>query len=158
MRKLMVMCCVLVLSLTGCASRSGFGTGHLRQHADARAEIAWESRDSVSGSLRVALQDGRVFSGTYFQITRESRIDRLDPLWAGWHPAWRGWPHWYREPGPEFVRHYTGRVLANLKAENDEYMRCRIRLVHPRSGLSGGGEGTCQLPDGGVLDVTIPGD
>jgi hypothetical protein len=153
---LSVLASLLALFAVGCTT-TGAGQGTLRDGVDGRVTFQWRSRDSVSGTMTATFADGRSFSGTYFQITSDTRVDQLAPLWDGWHRPWRGWPHWHPDPGPRFVKHYSGRVLANLRADDGEYMRCRFRLVRPSAGMAGGGAGTCQLADGTTIDATFPG-
>jgi hypothetical protein len=89
-----------------------------------------------------------VFTGEYFQITRDTRVDRLDPLWSGWDGRRRGsWRYWAADNNTEFQKTYSGRVLANLHAENGDHMRCRFTLISPSRGMAGGGEGRCQISD-----------
>ena len=144
-----------LFAAAGCTT-TGAGRGTLHDGVEAGVTFQWHSTDSISGTMTATFADGRSFSGSYFQITSDTRIDRLGPLWDGWHRPWRAWPYWYPEPGPEFVKHYSGRVLANLSAANGEHMRCRFRLVHPSSGMAGGGAGTCQLSDGKTVEATFP--
>ena len=146
------------LFVSGCRT-TGAGYGTLQNSADGadiRVSFDWRSTDSVSGTMTATFSDGRSFTGQYFQITSDTRIDHLGPLWHEWSPAWRGWRYWYRDPGPQLVKHYSGRVLANLGSTDGERMRCRFRLIRPASGMSGGGEGTCQLPDGNTIYATFP--
>jgi putative hemolysin len=35
-------------------------------------------------------------------------------------------------------------------------MRCRFTLRDPDAGMSGGGLGQCQLPDGSIIDAQFP--
>lgn len=146
---------LLIFGTVGCTT-TGAGYGSVRGADQGGVTFDWKSSDDVSGQLTATFADGRTFSGTYFQITSDMRTDRLAPLWDGWNPAWRGWRHWYAEPVPEFAKFYSGRVLANLRTAEGEHMRCRFRLVHPASGMSGGGQGTCQLADGKTIDATFP--
>lgn len=81
--------------------------------------------------------------------------DTLGPLWDGWYRPWHGWPYWYGSPGPQFVTHYSGRVLANLTSPDGDHMRCRFHLLHPQSGMAGGG--TCQFGAGNAIDATFEG-
>jgi hypothetical protein len=84
------------------------------------------------------------------------------PAWLGWRPYWSGWfPGWYRGPiddldWPAFVKIYTGRVIANLKSDDDATrLRCRFRIDDPRAGLVRGGHGDCQLSNGQSIDPVI---
>jgi hypothetical protein len=144
---------VALVAIASCASM-GSGEGTVRA-SGAAVRFDWKSTDDVSGTLTATVADGQVFSGQYFQITGDVRIDRLTPLWDGWHHPWHGWPYWGADAGPDFGKYYSGRVLANLRATSGEYMRCRFRLVHPSQGLSGGAQGTCQHPDGKTIDASL---
>jgi hypothetical protein len=154
--KLPVMLAAAVaVALTGCTTM-GTGYGTVRGADHGRVSFDWKSVDDVSGSLTATLSDGEMYSGRYFQITRDTRVDTIAPLWAGWSPRWRGWPGWYADPGPDFIKQYSGRVVANLSAADGEHMRCRFQLVHPTSGMKGGGQGTCQFQDGKSVDAMFP--
>jgi hypothetical protein len=149
----------LLFALPGCTSM-GTGYGSSRS-GDLRATLSWQSSDSRVGTMTAQLSTGETYSGRYFQVTQETRVDDLRPLWVGWNRRWRGWDYWGPGPwgpdwGPRFVTEYSGRVLANLQGPGDRHMRCRFQLMRPASGMSGGGEGRCQLPGGGVINTTFP--
>ncbi len=144
---------VIFAALSSCTSM-GSGEGTVRD-GGAAVHFDWKSTDDVSGTLTATLADGQVFSGQYFQVTGNMRVDRLTPLWIGWHHPWYGWPYWSADAGPDFVRYYSGRVLANLRGASGEYMRCRFHLIHPSQGLSGGAQGACQHPDGKTIDAVL---
>jgi hypothetical protein len=137
----------LSLVLSACQT-AGTGTGNVR---GTRKPVAftWESTDSVSGNITATFGTGKVFKGTYFQITRDTRVDHLGPLWDGWgRPYARsGWRYWDRQEEREFIKEYSGRVLANLRSQEGDHMRCRFTLISPSRGMAGGGEGRCQLAD-----------
>jgi hypothetical protein len=137
----------LSLVLSACQT-AGTGTGNVR---GTRKPVAftWESTDSVSGNITATFGTGKVFKGTYFQITRDTRVDHLGPLWDGWgRPYARsGWRYWDRQEEREFIKEYSGRVLANLRSQEGDQMRCRFTLISPSRGMAGGGEGRCQLAD-----------
>jgi hypothetical protein len=141
--------------VAGCSTMgSGYGstaTGTNPVH------FAWESSDNVSGTMYATLPDGSIYAGHYFEITTETTVDTLGPLWVGWGPRWRGgeWNYW--GAGPEFVTHYSGQVVANLANPDGRHVRCNFQLVHPDQGLAGGGDGDCQLPNGKTIDTTFPG-
>jgi hypothetical protein len=134
-------------ALAGCQT-AGTGSGNVR---GTRKPVAftWQSTDSVSGNITATFGTGRVFKGTFFQITSETRIDRLDPLWDGWgRPHRRGaWRYWAADSRSELIKTYSGQVLANLHSDDGEHMRCNFTLISPSRGMVGGGEGRCQLSE-----------
>lgn len=137
------------LALAACQTESaGTGSGNVRGTQKPVA-FTWQSTDGDSGDITATFASGRVFKGSYVQITHDTRGDNLDPLWYGWdRPSRNGeWRYWEDEPGSGFYKTYGGRVLANLHAEDGEYMRCRFTLVSPSRGMAGGGEGRCQLSE-----------
>jgi hypothetical protein len=111
--------------------------------------------------MTARLSDGQTYTGTYFQITSDTRVDELSPLWSGWDsPRWGSWwgvgPWRSWEPTTGFVTTYSGRVVANLEGPNGTHMRCRLDLISPASGMAGGGQGRCQLPSGDTIDTRFP--
>jgi hypothetical protein len=139
------------ITMSACETTSaGTGSGNVRG-SNKPVAFTWESTDNVSGNITATFGNGRIFRGTYFQITRETRVDRLDPLWDGWGRPYRrsAWRYWAADPGPEFVKAYSGRVLANLHSPDGDHMRCRFTLISPQRGMTGGGEGRCQLSGSG---------
>lgn len=156
--KLKVMAAWLgVLMLAGCTT-TGNGTGSSPNGAN-KVLFAWTSHGGAQGDLTATTVDsGKVFQGRYFQITTETRVEEIGPLWAGprWH-GYREWRYWDDDwPRDRFVTHYSGRVLANLEAEDGQHMRCNFHLRRPASGMAGGGLGRCQLPNGRTIDVNFP--
>jgi hypothetical protein len=151
-----------VISLAGmtaaCAPTSGSGTGFSRR-GGLHADLSWTAQDSRSGSMTAQLSNGQVYQGTFFQLTSETRVEQLGPLWRGWGFGrhWHGWDYWGPDYGPQFVTHYSGRVVANMSTPDQQhFMRCRFHLVRPAAGMAGGGEGRCQLQDGDSLNATFP--
>jgi hypothetical protein len=138
----------------GCTT-TGTGFGSTASGADP-VTVGWSSSDAVSGSMTATLADGKGYSGQFFQITSNTTVDNLAPLWVGWGPVWGlgGWSDW--NAGPQFVTHYSGRVVANLSSPDGTHLRCRFQLVHPSDGMAGGGRGECQLPDGQKIDAQFP--
>jgi hypothetical protein len=121
--------------------------------------FSWQNSDSLSGTMNATLSDGETYSGQFFQITKDTTLGSVAPLWAGWHRSWGGWGGWdYWDPvsSPSFITHYTGRVVANLGEGNGQHMRCKFQLVHPSEGMAGGGRGQCQMPDGETIDTNFP--
>ena len=145
---------LLVLLAAGCTT-TGTGVGETATGTHP-VNFSWKSTDGVSGKINATVPDGTTFAGQFFQITSDTTVDNLGPLWDGWGPGWRrgGWADW--DAGPEFMTHYTGKVVANLSAPDGKHMRCRFQLVHPSDGMAGGGAGECQLPNGKTIQATFP--
>src|SRR5436853_6448201 len=119
----------LLLVAAGCTTM-GAGTGSTRSGADP-VTFSWKSSDSVSGTMNASLADGTIYSGQFFQVTRDTTVDNLSPLWAGWGrgPWGYGWNDW--GAGPSFITHYTGRVVANLSAPPGGHVRVECAVVIP---------------------------
>jgi hypothetical protein len=149
----------LLMALASGCTTMGTGTGSTPSGANP-VDFSWKSSDSVSGTMNASLSDGKTYSGQFFQITKETTVDNIGPLWSmGWGPGWGrrgGWDYWDAMPSAEFVTHYSGRVVANLGTASGEHMRCKFQLAHPSSGMVGGGKGQCQMPGGKTIDATFP--
>lgn len=148
--------CIL---LTGCAT-SGVGAGDLSStgQPDEPVLFSWKSKDGGMSGRMVATLPDATYAGQFFQITRQTVHESLAPLWDGWPEAWDDWPYWYRPwPGTynltRFITYYSGKVVANLETDAGQRMRCRFHLADPVAGMSGGGQGECQLPDGRHIDA-----
>lgn len=149
--------------LAACTT-TGIGGGQM-SGAGAREEsvtFSWKSTDGgMSGTMTAALP-GSIFQGRFFQITQQTRAEVLNPLWTYWHSGWNDWPYWGGPmtppyPTTQFITHYSGKVVATLESEGKQRMRCRFHLVEPVQGMSGGGEGECQLSDGRVVRAVFAG-
>ncbi len=144
--------------VAGCKS-SGQGMGKSRS-GDVTVSFTWEQSEPSSGTLRaVVTKPGapeEMYEGKFYQITRDTRVETIGPLWEPWYPGWYGWANW--GPGPEssFITHYTGHVVANLAGPNGQRMRCQFRLLNSADGMKGGGQGQCQLPTGQTINAEFP--
>ena len=147
---------LLPLLLSAGCTTMGTGYGTTAEGTNP-VHFNWKNSDDVSGTLYATLADGSVYAGSYFQITDNTTADTIEPLWDGWDPGWGfgGWDYW--GTGPDFITHYTGRVVANLADPAGKHIRCKLQLVHPTSGMAGGGQGDCQLPDGKTGIASLPG-
>jgi len=100
-------------ALMGCKS-TGQGYWRIQTLAGVKARFMWEQSDPSSGTLQatVTIPDGAedTYEGKFYQITKESRIDTVGPVWDPWYPGWYGWPHWGPAPSDTFIEHYTGHV------------------------------------------------
>ena len=146
---------LLVAMAAGCTTM-GTGTGATLSGADP-VTFNWKSEGGDSGTMSATAPDGKTYDGQFFQVTRDTTVNSLGPLWVGWGGGWNrgyGWNDW--NDGPTFITNYTGRVVANLGAPGGEHMRCKFQLASPTSGMAGGGRGQCQMPDGKTIDATFP--
>ncbi len=105
--------------------------------------------------MKATAADGKAYAGQFFQITSDTTVDNLGPLWSEWSGRRLGGLYDW-SPGPEFVTHYSGRVVANLSAADGTHMRCRFQLVHPQDGMAAGGHGECQMPGGDRIEAQFP--
>ena len=147
-----------ILATLWACTTTGVGDGQLSGLGTEEAPVAfsWISKDGgITGTMTAAMPDA-AYTGRFFQITQQTRSETLEPLWSHWHNGWYDWPYWggpFMAPYPttRFVTHYSGKVVATLEAAGQQHMRCRFHLADPASGMSGGGEGECQLTDGRVV-------
>jgi hypothetical protein len=146
---------LLIAMAAGCTTMgTGFGS---TATGTSPVNFSWKSSNGVSGTMNATLSNGKAFTGQFFQITSDTTVDDLDPLWTGWggRGRWGGeWGGW--DAGPTFVTHYSGKVVANLASPDGKHMRCKFQLADPSGGMSGGGSGQCQLPSGKTIDTTFP--
>jgi hypothetical protein len=161
--KLLVSSLLFMLALAGCTT-VGVGAGHVSGAGaqDQSASFAWTSTDGgMSGTMTASLP-GLTYQGRFFQITQQTRADLLAPLWTHWRNGWNDWPYWDSPmmgpyPATRFITYYSGKVAATLESTDKQYMRCRFHLVEPARGMSGGGEGECQVSDGRTIRATFEG-
>jgi hypothetical protein len=154
MRQAKMILPLLAIVAAGCTTMgTGFGSA---PSGASPTTFSWKSSDGVSGTMNATMSDGTIYSGQYFQITRQTTVDSVVPLWEGWHSGWGGAANWDAGPSPAFITHYSGRVVANLASPNAIHMRCKFQLANPSNGMAGGGTGQCQLPDGKTIDASFP--
>lgn len=153
---------LLNLALAACTT-TGSGSGQVAGVGAQSESVAfsWTSKDGgLSGTMTAVLPDVS-YQGEFFQITQQTRTEVLAPLWAHWNHGWYDWPYWDIPASPpypatQFITHYSGKVVATLAAQSDQRMRCRFHLMAPARGMSGGGEGQCQLSDGRLVRAVFP--
>ncbi|MGZ3280861.1 MAG: hypothetical protein ACXU8V_22325, partial [Caulobacteraceae bacterium] len=83
--------------VVGCTT-AGVGTGESR--SGVTATYTWKESGPSRGTMTAALSTGQIYQGPFFQITKDTTIDTLDPLWVGWRGRgrWHGWGFWDPEP------------------------------------------------------------
>ena len=79
---------VIVSTLAACTTM-GTGVGTQRS-GDMKANFAWKSTDDRTGTLTANLSNGDTYSGQFFQVTHDTRVESLAPLWNGWAGPWHG--------------------------------------------------------------------
>ena len=142
------------IALSACTSM-GTGSGSVSP-GGAPVTFAWKSTDGGNtGTMSATLADRQIFSGPYLQITREVRSDDFGPMWTGWGYGWNDWDGFGPFGGPAFSTEYSGRVVASLQDAGGQRMRCRFQLNTPLDGMTGGGQGTCQLKNGRSVDAVF---
>lgn len=150
-----------LLILAGCTT-TGMGGGDITQKGKSPEPVlfSWKSTDGgITGTMTATLPNA-IYQGRFVQITQQTRSETMAPLWEGYPPGWGDWPYWGwtgpMAPMPmggmydavQFATVYSGKVLANLKTTNGGQMRCRLHMLHPQQGMSGGGTGECQIQGG----------
>lgn len=144
--------------LLGACTTVGMGGGDLTMKGKSEKPVlfSWKSDNGgISGSMTATLP-GATYQGRFFQITRQTQRETLQPLWEGWPEGWSDWDYWgYGAYGPydvtQFITRYTGKVVANLHTDAGKKLRCRLHLINPSRGMAGGGEGECQVSSGGTI-------
>jgi predicted small secreted protein len=152
--------------LAGCSTMSqGMGGGELdvKDKPIEPVLFSWQSEDGgISGDM-VATLPNTTYTGNFLQITRQTERTTMAPFWDGWNAHWSDWPYWGNanpmafgaHDVTRFTREYSGKVVANLQNPGGQRMRCRFHLNDPAGGMSGGGEGECQLAGGKVVAAAI---
>jgi len=121
------------VALSACTTM-GTGTGSISP-GNAPVEFSWDSTDGgSSGMMSATLADGKRFTGTYLQLSRDA---------MSWGPF------------PDFGVEYSSRVMADLQALDGQDMRCQFHLNHPVEGMAGGGQGNCELKGGRSVDAVF---
>jgi hypothetical protein len=151
------------LLLLGCATE-GSGSGKVvRGPADGQGvKFTWLGYSAMQpgpqeGEISATLDGGRSYRGKFYQISGTTSADSLSPLWQGYEPWWVDWGgEGYSYTGPDYVKHYSGRVLAVLTDGKEDRMRCRFVLTDGAAGMAGGGRGQCRLRSGSVIAAHFP--
>lgn len=121
-----------------------------------RVVFTWESKDEGhSGEMKTTLpDDGEAFTGEFHQITETTSVAVVDVFYDTWYadpwvgPGWMWDGGWGQYEPSEFIRYYSGHVVALLTGDKGNRMRCDFQLDDPTRGMNGGGQGECQLSNG----------
>ena len=140
--------------LLGACTTMGTGSGSLGAKP---VSFSWKSTDGgTTGTMSATVASGKTFSGPYLQVTKQARTEDFAPMWAGWGYGWRDWAWGPPSADTAFTTVYSNRVIANLKSDDGQRLRCHFNLNTPSDGMSGGGQGQCQLQNGGTVDAVFP--
>lgn len=159
------MLLALVLALVAGCATSGMGSGRVeapgKPDAEGEAVFTWRaSADATRGDIEAELPDGRIFRGSFRQVSRATLAEpgswwgELDPAHAGggpeegWGDRGHAWRYGATSDHSGFVRHYSGHVVAQLDGPRGERMRCSFALARPEDGPASGGVGECELSGG----------
>jgi hypothetical protein len=177
-QSIIVRCALVLLAVSACskgefggevtnpdtapAEPRGSGTTPAGAHAKAPAPrhenvvFTWKSgNESLSGHMETTLPTGEKFKGEYHEITTTIPVGQLSDFYGAWYGGpwvgdrwnWGGdWP--YYDSADAYITHYTGKVVARLKGDRGDEMRCRFTLVDREAGIQGGGSGECQISNG----------
>lgn len=150
---------LVLMIMAGCTT-TGIGHGEMTAPGKPAESVlfSWKSMDGgISGTMMARLPHA-VYEGKFFQITRQTQNVTLAPMWNGWIEGWGDWPYRrypysYPYTATQFITYYSGKVVANLETNDGQYMRCRFHLANPASGMTGGGQGECQLSGGRSINA-----
>ncbi|NLE89121.1 MAG: hypothetical protein GX607_22280 [Myxococcales bacterium] len=165
-RRIVYVVLGLVSGVMGCATQ-GSGSGELESggtvggaRGEAPVRFSWHSQGAsvTRGDISATVPGRGPFQGTYMQVTSDIEESDVEPYFADdWYDGWDEWDGW-GPGGDAFVTTYSGKVIAVLRSEQGERMRCRFDLAEPDRGPAGGGMGECQLSDGAKIeDVVLEG-
>lgn len=159
---------LLLLLLVGCASapQSGIMTGEWtpKQGNAERVPLSWESKGAEGhGTIFTTLgKGGEHFTGEYVEVRADLSAVKVQTMYQDWNaPTW-GTLDWGDEGNYNpnevvtvqgFMQRYSGKVLATLFGNRDHSMRCKFTMLDLDAGMVGGGIGSCQVSDGGQIDV-----
>jgi len=149
------------LALLGTLYAAGCSTTTPQDVKALPVQCSLRRTDGLIGTMTARFPNGETYSGPFFQITADTRVDSLSGLWEGWRPRWyplwrrrwreEEWQYW--RPGPDFISHYSGRLVANLLNSRGKHVRCEFDLEDPAHGLAAGGRGRCQRSDRKTIEA-----
>jgi hypothetical protein len=78
-------------------------------------------------------------------------------VFGGSGKLWTTLPDGQRYAGKYFLTPYAPdhHMISTLEGDRGGSMLCRFRLNEPGVGPDGGGTGTCEISEGGVIDLTF---
>jgi len=132
---------LVALCLTAAGCTTTWARGSEVSTGSNPIDVTWTSRDGgITGTLTARTADGRSFSGPFQEPTRLS----VAPYWYG--GDFYGWNDGFAASNP-FRTDSSGDVVADLVDARGMHLNCRLRLLSPARGISGGGGGECRIGD-----------
>jgi hypothetical protein len=161
-----------LVALLGCGSSAPYAKTEARGMLPARwidpasgsqpVPFSFEQESDTAGVMFTTLGNGgEHFRGRYVRVEKSTQGRFVTEIYDGWSaPEWEVWQHepdgdWTETASStgDFAHFYSGRVVASLRGSEGHSMRCRFSLDHPEGGLLAGGEGDCQISDGGQVSL-----
>lgn len=146
---------------TGCAT-TGLGAGEVK-HADDPVAFQYTEPTPEGGRLKAVSHDGEKFEGRFVQLTEQVERTRVEPIVMGGSAVGPNGPasmELWAMPADstvdDFIKLYTGRVVAWLQGDQGHNMRCSFTLANGDQGMKAGGSGECRLDDGRVITAVFP--
>jgi hypothetical protein len=104
---------------------------------------------------------GAHLRGPYTRVNESTHDQLVTEIWNGFGlPEWNTWSSdgsgdWMETSAGfgEFAEFYTDKVVAYLQSDEGLKMRCQLKLNDPPQGMLQGGDGRCQLSNGGRVDL-----
>src|SRR6185295_489939 len=98
---------VLATLLGSACTTMGTGTGETRGGGPG-VRFDWKAEGATKGHITATFANGKTYSGMLFQITSDTTVDDVGPMWSGWGGRFGGrfggWAYW--DAGPQFITHY----------------------------------------------------
>lgn len=167
--------------LAGCLVAAALACASPPKRESGLLEAKWTSKDgtvlTIPFSYETDVPDhsrGEMFTtlgpsgptlrGPYVRVEPSAQGGMVAEVYDGFGaPEWELWDH---DPGGgwteagvaygDFATFYTGKVVASLRAvDGGLAMRCQLDLNEPERGLLEGGRGTCQVSDGGDVELSF---
>jgi len=135
---------ILLLVIVLLAACSGTMKGRVQQGGES-VSFQFEETGIGHGTMRATFSGGETFKGRFADESSSGYVTTFDTEGPEATIV-------HREAF-EAVESYSGNIEAVLFGSKRHTMRCKFRAANSMMGLSGGGEGRCQVSDGRVIDV-----
>jgi len=145
---------LLAMLAAGCTS---IGTGVGSTPPARTCQLQLEEFGSGVRTMNATLSDGKIYSGQFFQITKDTTVNsvgRSGP--AGLQPGAGGAGKLGRGTVDELRHPLHGPCRGQLGAPSGEHMRCKFSSRILRRGWPAAAAANVRCPDGKTIDATFP--